>query len=115
MRQGLIPLPGQQDLHRAVYQDLPDPESSVGTAGGIMTLILNVPLVLISYKVVGKKFLLKTAVTMLISTFFWILYFPFFHCTADSVCWQQFIQESCWAEEWCCSICGVRPLEESIF
>lgn len=34
MRQGLIPLPGQQDLHRAVYQDLPDSESSVGTAGG---------------------------------------------------------------------------------
>ena len=30
MRQGLIPLPGQQDLHRTC----PDSESSVGTAGG---------------------------------------------------------------------------------
>lgn len=86
-----------------------------GLPVGIMTLVLNVPLVLISYKAVGKKFLLKTAVTMLISTFFLDLVFPFFHCTADSVCWQQFIQESCWAEEWCCSICVVRPLEESIF
>ena len=49
-----------------------------GLPVGIMTLILNVPLVLISYKVVGKKFLLKTAVTMLISTFFLDLVFPFF-------------------------------------
>ena len=52
---GIDTFAGQQDLHRAVYQDLPDPESSVGTAGGIMTLVLNVPLVLISYKVVGKN------------------------------------------------------------
>lgn len=43
-----------------------------------MTLVLNVPLVLISYKAVGKKFLLKTAVTMLISTFFLDSVFPFF-------------------------------------
>lgn len=43
-----------------------------------MTLVLNVPLVLLSYKAVGKKFLLKTAVTMLISTFFLDIVFPFF-------------------------------------
>ena len=49
-----------------------------GLPVGIMTLVLNVPLVLISYKAVGKKFLLKTAVTMLISTFFLDLVFPFF-------------------------------------
>ena len=85
-----------------------------GLPVGIMTLVLNVPLVLISYKVVGKKFLLKTAVTMLISTFFLDLVFPFSRCTADSVCWRQFIQVSYWAEEWCCSTCVVRPREESI-
>lgn len=49
-----------------------------GLPVGIMTLVLNVPLVLISYKAVGKKFLLKTAVTMLISTFFLDSVFPFF-------------------------------------
>lgn len=49
-----------------------------GLPVGIMTLVLNVPLVLISYKAVGKKFLLKTAVTMLISTFFLDIVFPFF-------------------------------------
>lgn len=49
-----------------------------GLPVGIMTLVLNVPLVLISYKAVGEKFLLKTAVTMLISTFFLDIVFPFF-------------------------------------
>lgn len=44
---------------------------------GIMTLILNIPLVLISYRVVGKKFLLKTARSMVISTIFLDLIFPF--------------------------------------
>lgn len=43
---------------------------------GTMTLILNIPLVLISYKVVGKEFLLKTARTMIISTIFLDLVFP---------------------------------------
>lgn len=44
---------------------------------GMMTLILNIPLVLISYRVVGKKFLLKTARSMIISTIFLDLIFPF--------------------------------------
>ncbi len=43
---------------------------------GLMTLILNVPLVLISFKVVGKEFLLKTARSMIISTIFLDLIFP---------------------------------------
>lgn len=37
---------------------------------GTMTLILNIPLVIISYKTVGKRFLMKTARTMIISTIF---------------------------------------------
>ena len=44
---------------------------------GITSLALNVPLVLISYKVVGKQFLRRTARTMLISTFFLDVVFPY--------------------------------------
>ena len=45
---------------------------------GTMTLILNIPLVIISYKTVGKRFLIKTARTMIISTIFVDLVFPMF-------------------------------------
>ena len=45
---------------------------------GTMTLILNIPLVIISYKTVGKRFLVKTARTMIISTIFVDLVFPMF-------------------------------------
>lgn len=44
---------------------------------GFMTLILNIPFILFSYKVVGRKFLLKTAKTMLITTFFLDIVFPY--------------------------------------
>ena len=37
---------------------------------GIMTILLNIPFVICSYKVVGKRFLLKTTKTMLLCTFF---------------------------------------------
>lgn len=37
---------------------------------GIMSLILNIPIVLVCYKLLGKTFLLKTLKTMAISTFF---------------------------------------------
>ncbi|MEG1153148.1 MAG: YitT family protein [Ruthenibacterium sp.] len=43
---------------------------------GVMTLLLNIPIILISYKVVGKLFLLKSLRTMLISTFFMDVVFP---------------------------------------
>ena len=43
---------------------------------GTMTLILNIPLVLISYRVVGKQFLMKTARSMIISTIFLDMIFP---------------------------------------
>jgi len=44
---------------------------------GIMTFVLNIPFIFISYRVVGKRFLLKTARTMLISTFVLDVIFPF--------------------------------------
>lgn len=43
---------------------------------GLTTLLLNLPLAIISYRVVGKEFLLKTAVSMVISTIFLDLIFP---------------------------------------
>lgn len=45
---------------------------------GFMTLILNVPLVLISYRFVGKKFLLKTMRSMIVCTIFLDIVFPHF-------------------------------------
>ena len=43
---------------------------------GVMTLILNIPLVVISYKAVGKRLLLKSAKTMVIASFFLDAVFP---------------------------------------
>lgn len=45
---------------------------------GLTTLLLNVPLAAISYRVVGKEFLLKTACSMGISTIFLDVIFPMF-------------------------------------
>lgn len=45
---------------------------------GLTTLILNLPLVFISYKVVGKEFIVRTAVSMIISTVFLDIVFPLF-------------------------------------
>lgn len=43
---------------------------------GITTLLLNIPLVFISYRFVGKKFLIKTARTMIFCTVFLDFVFP---------------------------------------
>ena len=43
---------------------------------GIMTLIMNIPLVIVSYKVVGPRFLVKSAKTMVITTIFLDGVFP---------------------------------------
>ncbi len=43
---------------------------------GVMTLIMNIPLVIVSYKIVGPRFLAKTAKSMIISTIFLDVIFP---------------------------------------
>ena len=43
---------------------------------GTTTLVLNIPIILLSYRLVGRKFLLKSFCTMVISTFFLDLVFP---------------------------------------
>ena len=45
---------------------------------GLTTLVLNLPLILLSYKIVGKEFLLKSFKTICISTFFLDVIFPHF-------------------------------------
>lgn len=45
---------------------------------GTVTLLFNIPLVLISYRAVGKRLLIKSAVTMVISSLFLDLIFPHF-------------------------------------
>lgn len=49
-----------------------------GLPVGTVTLLLNIPLILISYKTVGKRLLIKSGVTMVISTLFLDLIFPLF-------------------------------------
>ncbi|MEG1365909.1 MAG: YitT family protein [Oscillospiraceae bacterium] len=45
---------------------------------GTMSLLLNIPIVLISFKLLGKKFFIKSLRTMLISTLFLDVVFPLF-------------------------------------
>ena len=49
-----------------------------GLPVGTVTLLLNIPLVIISYRAVGKRLLLKSATTMVISSLFLDLVFPLF-------------------------------------
>ncbi len=44
---------------------------------GITTLVINIPLVLLSYRIVGRKFLLKSFITMIICTVFLDVLFPY--------------------------------------
>ena len=45
---------------------------------GTMTLLLNIPLVIIRYRAVGRQLLIKSAVTMVISSLFLDVIFPMF-------------------------------------
>ena len=49
-----------------------------GIPVGTMTLLLNITLVVISYRAVGRRLLVKSAVTMVISSLFLDLVFPLF-------------------------------------
>lgn len=49
-----------------------------GVPIGIMTLILNVPFVLLSYKIIGRDFLFRTARSMIFCTVFLDVIFPRF-------------------------------------
>ncbi len=48
----------------------------LGAPIGTTTLLLNIPIILLSYRVVGRKFLLKSFRTMVVSTIFLDLVFP---------------------------------------
>ena len=49
----------------------------LGLPVGTVTLLFNIPLVIISYKAVGKALLIKSAITMVISSLFLDVIFPF--------------------------------------
>ena len=76
---------------------------------GLTTLLLNVPLAVISYKVIGKEFLLKTAVSMVISTIFLDVIFPMLPIYRGIVFWQPCIPAYVWEREWHFFICTVLP------
>lgn len=57
---------------------------------GIITLILNIPFVIFSYKLVGKTFLLKTARTMIICTLFLDVIFLIFLFTMEVPFWRRY-------------------------
>lgn len=50
----------------------------LGLPVGTMTLLSNIPLVLLSYKTVGKRLLIKSAKTMAVASFFLDVVFPYF-------------------------------------
>lgn len=45
---------------------------------GLTSLVFNIPLIIFSYRIVGRKFLLRTARSMLLCTFFIDYVFPYF-------------------------------------
>lgn len=49
-----------------------------GLPVGTVTLLLNIPLIIISYHAVGKRLLIKSGITMVISTLFLDVVFPMF-------------------------------------
>ena len=51
---------------------------------GIMTMVLNLPLILLSYKILGRSFILKTIKSMFISTVFLDVIFPNFPAYSGS-------------------------------
>ena len=42
---------------------------------GLTTLAINIPLIMLSFRIVGKQFLFKTARSMIFCTIFWMSYF----------------------------------------
>ena len=51
---------------------------------GTVSLILNIPLILLSYRIIGRRFLQKTVRTILINTLFLDLIFPLLPCYEGS-------------------------------
>ena len=72
-----------------------------GIPVGTLTLFINLPLIVISYRTLGKRFLLKTAKSMVITTFFLDVVFPVFPMYEG----QRMMAALC-SGALLCSICG---------
>ena len=71
---------------------------------GLTTLVLNLPLILLSYKIVGKEFLLKSFKTICISTFFLDVIFPHFPVYTGSRLMAALFPVSSLESHWRCFI-----------
>ena len=72
----------------------------MGSAHRHDDLIINIPIIIISYKVVGRKFLLKSFKTMVISTLFLDLVFPLTPLYTGNSFLAAIFPVCLWAQVW---------------
>ena len=82
---------------------------------GLTTMAMNIPLVVLSYRFVGKKFLIKTMRSMAVCTIFWIWCFLTFQPMTAVPSWLPSIPACFWAPAWPSSICGALLPGERTF
>lgn len=82
---------------------------------GITTLALNIPLIILSFKLVGRRFMFKSARTMIVCTIFLDLIFPYTKPYTGSRLWRHCFPVSAWEQRLRCSICGDPPPAVPIF
>ena len=70
-----------------------------GLPVGTTTLLLNIPLIAVSYKLVGKRFLMKSAVSMLVSNIILDGIFPLLRLIQAPHFWQHCMRASFWERE----------------
>ena len=78
---------------------------------GITTLALNIPLIILSFKLVGRRFMFKSARSMIVCTIFLDLIFPYTKPYTGRHCFPV----SAWEQRLRCSICGDPPPAVPIF
>lgn len=78
LRQGIYVCGKRRFCSRRNYGNISIAESCFRDSGRNTTLFINLPLIVISYRTLGKRFLLKTAKSMVITTFFLDVVFPVF-------------------------------------
>lgn len=87
-----------------------------GLPVGLMSLVFNVPVVLLSFRLLGRRFLLRSLRSMLACTVFmdWVLpaaVTPY----GGSPCSRRCIRAPAWGRAWPCFICVARPRAAPIF
>lgn len=78
-----------------------------GIPVGTLTLFINLPLIVISYRTLGKRFLLKTAKSMVITTFFLDVVFPVFPMYEGQRMVARFVRSADGDRGWLCLYAGL--------